>query len=228
MSGASNYVQAAVVALAVVLAGVVAMKLYKRKEGFVGPGYRAGTQSWPHVSYHDKRYQPYTVLNKKLDAIRGYRNDGFGQDPIYATPQGLDRYHRSGAWIKPELIAEAERQDWYSATDADSVGAFNPESGREGFTDVMQPHTPEPKMDYDGYVTDLIADPRMRDNQRRWVEEMKPWSGTPRAVDKLEMDVYVPFVGLQRPQAVVQYNPMMLTEIDSGDLAVNKPFRFTG
>jgi hypothetical protein len=48
------------------------------------------------------------------------------------------------------------------------------------------------------------------------------------AVDDLEMENYLHFTGLARPQAVVQNQPLQLTEIDTYDLAHNKKFNFTG
>lgn len=171
---------------------------------------------------------PYMSLNKQLDEIRGYRNDGFNQPPFYSFPYGLDAYHRSGAYITPENVAEAEREQWFSALDADQAGQFNTELGREGFTDTMQYHQAAPAIDYGSYITDLVVDPRTRDNHNRWVEEMKPWSGVAMKVDSLDMENYVDFQGLRRPQAVVQYNPLQLTEIDTFDLSVNRPFNFMG
>ena len=174
------------------------------------------------------QYNPYTVLNKQLDEIRGYRNDGFRQTPFYRLPRGLDRYHRAGAQISPEMVAEAEREQWYGATSSDNSGQFNTELTQEPASDTVQYHTASPAIDYGAFVTDLVVDPRTRDNHQRWVEEMKPWSGTAMAVDDLDMENYVDFQGLRRPQAVVQYNPLQLTEIDTFDLAKNKKFNFQG
>jgi hypothetical protein len=224
---------AVLLALLVVLAIVLAYhfgggkKLLGGAEGFAagGPGCAAVHQQY---TAGDPPYNPYMSLNKQLDAIRGYRNDGYNQPPMYSFPYGLDAYHRSGAYLRPEDLAEAEREAWFSALDADQSGQFNTELAHEGFTDTMQYHTAAPALDYGSYVTDLVVDPRTRDNHQRWVEEMKPWSGVAMKVDNLEMDNYVDFIGLRRPQAVVQYNPLFITEIGPEDLAVNPPFRFTG
>ncbi len=200
-------------------------------EGFAGGAAAAGgckPGATVHQRYPCPRYNPYTVLNKQLDSIRGYRNDGYGQPPFYRHPRGLDAYHRAGAHLRPEDVAEAERMQWFTATSADCSGSFNTELCAEPTTDVMQYHSAAPAIDYNSYVTDLIVDPRTADNHRRWVEEMKPWSGTAMKVDTLDMENYIDFQGLRRPQAVVQYNPLQLTEIDTFDLSVNKPFRFQG
>lgn len=182
----------------------------------------------PHQQYPVGPHNPYTVLNKQLDAIRGYRSDGYNQPPFYRHPRGLDRYHRAGAHLNPEDVAEAEREQWYAALDSDRAGSFNTELAQDATADTMQYHSPSPAIDYGSYITDLIVDPRTRDNHRRWVEEMKPWSGTAMKVDDLDMENYVDFTGLRRPQAVVQYNPLQLTEIDTYDLAKNKKFNFQG
>ena len=188
-----------------------------------GENFTAGHQQYP-AGMHN----PYTVLNKHLDGIRGHRHDAYNQRPVHQHPRGLDRYHRSGADLKPEDIAEAERAQWYTALGADHTETFNPEMMHDIQADSMQYHTTSPALDYDTYVTDLVIDPRTRDNHRKWVEEMKPWSGTAMKVDDLDMENYVEFTGLRRPQAVVQHNPHQLTEIDSDDLAKNAKFNFKG
>lgn len=219
-------------ALVVVLVIVVAYQSgvgRKKKTETPPDGFVASTGAVVPTPYQGGEFNPYTVLNKRLSTIRGARNDGAGnQKPFYRRPRGLDAYVQAGANVKPEQIAEAERQQWYAATASDNTDSFNPELAHEGFTDTMQYHTQAPAIDYDSYITDLVSDPRMRDNHQKWVEEMKPWSGVAMKVDTLEMDNYVDFTGLRRPQAVVQYNPMQLTEIDTNDLAVNPKFNFRG
>jgi len=226
-------------ALIIALVTVLALAAVYYVGGWGRAGFTAAAESFTgagcckpgaavHQSYPCGRYNPYTVLNKQLDSIRGYRNDGFGQPPFWRHPRGLDAYHRAGAHLRPEDVAEAERMQWFTATSADNSGSFNTELAAEPTTDVMQYHSAAPAIDYNSFVTDLVVDPRTKDNHRRWVEEMKPWSGTAMKVDDLEMANYVDFQGLRRPQAVVQYNPLQLTEIDTFDLSVNQPFRFQG
>jgi hypothetical protein len=57
---------------------------------------------------------------------------------------------------------------------------------------------------------------------------MTPFSGTPTMVDNLDeaLEASINFTGLRRPQAVSQYNPTFVTEIDSRILAGNCPFNF--
>ena len=132
--------------------------------------------------------------------------------------------------LRPEQIAEAEREQWLAATDADHTGSFNPELSQDMQTDTMQYHTAQPNIDYSGYITDLVADPRTRENHQRWAEEMKPWSGTAMTVDNMDeaMEAGVDFVGLRRPQGVQQNNPHQLTERDSNTFAGNAKFNFKG
>ena len=213
---------------------VVALLYYGRgwlssgsRDGFRGANTAYGNV---HQQYPDGRWNPYTVLHKQLDTIRGYHNDGFRQPPFWRSPKGLDRYHRSGASMKPEMIAEAEREQWYAAAGTDQAGHFNTELVQDPAKETFQYHTPNQAIDYGSYITDLIVDPRTKDNHERWVEEMKPWSGTAMAVDDLEeaQEATVDFIGLRRPQAVVQYNPLQLTERDTYTLSGNAKFNFKG
>jgi hypothetical protein len=217
---------AILIALLVVLVIVVVcwgggwMKKRGRFDGFTT------TQAAP---FEYGTYNPYTVLNQQLSEIRGYRNDGYNQKPFYELPQGLDRYHRSGADIKPEEVSRAERDAWYFAPTRDHAGTFNTELIQDPTSDTMQFHdTSVPDIDYGTYITDLIIDPRTKDNHQRWVEEMRPWSGTATTVDTFDVEPYIDFIGLRRPQAVVQFNPLQLTEVDTYDISGNHKFNFQG
>ena len=68
----------------------------------------------------------------------------------------------------------------------------------------------------------------MMQAQRVWAKEMKPWSGVARKIGEIEVENYLHFQGLRRPQAVPQHAPLQLTEVDQYDLAKNKKFRFSG
>lgn len=173
---------------------------------------------------------PYTALHNKLELIRGSRHDGYGQKPVWDQPHGLDRYIRSGAHLRPEDIAEAEREQWFAATEASHSEGFNTELSQDMQTDTMQYHTTQPSIDYSGLITDLVVDPRTRENHQRWAEEMKPWSGTAMMVDNMDeaMEAGADFIGLRRPQAIVQHNPLQLTERDTYTYATNPKFNFKG
>jgi hypothetical protein len=227
-----NTTAAIIIALLVVLFIVVAYKMgwvakaktmMSSKAGFVN----AYTGTAVPKPYQGGDYNPYTVLDKRLATIRGARpKDAYNQVPWFRLPGGLDAYHKAGATVKPSQIQSAEQQQWYAESSA-MTPAFNPEKAHEGFTSDAD-SAGGTGINYDDYVTDLVVDPRTRDNHRKWVEEMKPWSGVAMKVDNLDLEPDVNFIGLRRPQAVVQYNPLQLTEVDTSDLSVNSKFNFRG
>ena len=59
---------------------------------------------------------------------------------------------------------------------------------------------------------------------------MKPWSGAAMIVDNMDeaMEAGTDFIGLRRPQAIVQHNPLQLTERDTYTYASNPKFNFKG
>ena len=176
----------------------------------------------------DPPNNPYTVLNKQIDDLRGSKNDGFGQPPIWRQPHGLDRYHRSGARLKPEDIANAEREQWYGETSRAGIQTYDPSAGADIAGDAVQYHTAAPAMDYGTFITDLVIDPRTKENHAKWVSEMQPWSGTAMMVDDLDeaQEATTDFIGLRRPQPVAVYNPVSLTERDTMTFIGNKRFNF--
>lgn len=219
---------AILVALLVVLVIIVAYQGSGWMKGRGGScdGFAADSAGPLHQQDLPRRHK----LNKQLDSIRGHRHDGYNQVPLWRQPHGLDRYHRSGAHLRPEHFAEAEREQWFAATEADRSGSFNTELSQDAQTDTMQYHTAQPGIDYSGYITDLVVDPRTRDNHQRWAEEMKPWSGTAMMVDDMSeaLEATTHFTGLRRPQAIVQHNPLQLTENDTHTFSSNAKFNFKG
>ena len=191
---------------------------------------------------------PYTAIHKQFDAIRGQRNDGFKQDPPWMHAQGPDRfqkpdvcqkpdvypmpdvYQKPDVHQKPDRIANAEREQWFAATDADSSNSFNTELAQELHSGTVQFNSAQPGIDYPSYITDLIADPRTRENHEQWAREMKPWSGSTNVVDDMHeaLEAGIDFIGLRRPQAVAQYNPYQVTELDASNLIANPKFNFRG
>jgi hypothetical protein len=125
---------------------------------------------------------------------------------------------------------------------------FDPESflameqSHRNLVSARQPHHYEPEqhgnntthgsigdMDFNSYITDQVADPKVRENHKKWVNEIKPWAGTAaRTNDDMSeaMEASVHFVGLRRPQAVKQYNPHQVTEVDESTFTGNKKFNF--
>lgn len=162
-----------------------------------------------------------TMLNHQLDMARGMRSDGFRQEPAYRNVNMMAAHANSGASVNPSQIARAEQEQWMMSHAYDAEKAFSASSDDvHGGKD----------MDYGSYVTNLIVDPRTASNHKKWVDEMKPWSGTATTVDDLEeaMEATTNFVGLRRPQPIVQYNPLQLTEQDSFTFISNPKFNFRG
>jgi len=140
------------------------------------------------------------------------------------------RNNKSGAYLSPEQLAEAEYEQWNEVTKDNSSGTFDTELSHDMSADALQYHKSHPAMDYDSYITDTVVDPRTKDNQRRWANEMKPYSGTAMTVDNLDeaMEACTHFTGLRRPQCVVQDNPLQITERDCDTFRHNKKFYFQG
>jgi hypothetical protein len=153
---------------------------------------------------------PYAAAHRRLDAQRGQ-----------------DRSRRAGGELRPEHFAEAEREQWYAATEADHTGAFDAE---QAHSDAVQYHTTQPAIDYSSFITSQVVDPRTQSNHARWASEMKPWSGTAMVVDDMDeaLEASTHFTGLRRPQAIVQNNPLQLTEQDSRTFSGNSKFNFKG
>jgi len=225
---------AVLVGLLIVLVAVIA---YQSSKKTGGEGFCGGTDTLPF--YPPGVHNPYTILNKQIGALRGARHDAFNQPPLWRQPGGLDRYHRSGATIRPEDVAAADRAMWFTAphggTDAQSDHEMHdaPEvhdihgthGTHEGFAG-----NGSGGMDYNTYIADLVVDPRTRDNHHRWVEEMRPWSGTAAMVDDMDeaMEATTHFTGLRRPQPIAIHNPLQLTERDTSTFISNARFNFKG
>ena len=183
----------------------------------------------------------YAVLNRQLDARRGVRGDGYKQS--HPLDAGMSAYHRAGHHLTPGDLANMDRAAWFAGDAPAEEGNIGQRSDAAMLAlsqnspeqtpghvaehlDAGRLSTVEKVQDYGTYITDLVVDPRSRDNHAKWVADVKPWSGTARMVDTLEVEDYIPFLGLQRPQAVAQNNPLQLTEVDAFDLAKNKKFIF--
>jgi hypothetical protein len=229
---------AILVALLVVLILMIAYhSCNNKREGFLG--------GWADDKLLRFEEDARAISNDRLFTMRGHhRNDGYRQSdpwerPVYVDeaarhyapqqPYGLDRFHQTGRYLTPEDITNAEQQDWYDYTAESNTGNFNAELAADSNGgDTMQYHTAEPAINYGDFITDMIIDPRTKENHNKWVEEMKPFSGGPMMVDNMDeaIEASIDFRGLRRPQAVVQNNPLFITEIDTRLLASNCPFNF--
>jgi len=187
------------------------------------PGYRSHFTGGGPAIHYSEAGNPYPALHRQLEATRGRRHDGYNQTPTWKKQHNSTLTH--------EQVSEAERGQWLAATEKNSTGAFNTELAQDTQTDTMQYHSAQPSMDYGGYITDLIADPRTRENHSRFADEMKPFSGGALKVDDLDeaLEAGTHFHGLRRPQAIVQKKTAhQLTEVDASILSSNAKFNFKG
>lgn len=176
----------------------------------------------PPVLSQDFRTQR-AAHEKILDSVRGNPDAASIRDALLSK-YNADR--RQGSNVRVEDIAEAERAVWDSSHDSDGTAAYDPVAGATTSGDALQYHAKGPVIDYDGYIAKLIMDDRTRDNHAKWVKEMRPWSGAIHNVDTFSTGNYLSWRGLRRPQAVVQVNPLFVTETSPDDLAENKKFNF--
>jgi hypothetical protein len=86
-----------------------------------------------------------------------------------------------------------------------------------------------PNADYSAYINSLVADNRMIDNHKKWVNEMIPWSGTARNVDNIEEALAnsTNWLGLRRPQPIAQGpESLFITELGPTNFINNPKFNF--
>lgn len=170
---------------------------------------------------------PYTAIQDAIGEVRG-RPDA--KDILLSGPGPLEAVQRSMAELTPEDLMAAERTAWAVTMEREMSAPFNTEKMTDISSDTMQAFETSPAIDYQTMITDIVVDPRTRENHRQWIDEMTGWSGTTTMkVDILEPELYLNWTGLRMPQAGVgQYNPLQLTEVDDTDLAKNRDFRFQG
>lgn len=111
-------------------------------------------------------------------------------------------------------------------SDAAAIGAADA-AARIGMR-TCKPDVNADSNDYNSYIRSLVCDDRMMANQAAWVKEVQPFSQTSLKINDFDIEPYVDFIGLRRPQAVAVYNPTQLTELAPEDLASNKKFDFQG
>ncbi len=170
---------------------------------------------------------PYVGVQNAIEAVRG---DPDAHAILQEGRPALEAVYRSTAMLTPEDLMKAESAAWAAATEADQAAPFNTEKMTNIDEDTMQHFETAPAQDHMTMIQDLVVDPRMRDNQELWAQEMRGWSGTSTIkADTFEPQLYLNWQGLRMPQAGVgQVNPLQLTEVDDSDLAVNRPFKFNG
>jgi hypothetical protein len=178
---------------------------------------------------------PYTILNRRLDMVRGQPNAARYIVPnAQMVARGERRLKRAlqKATASPEQVMHAERASWAAMRSAEG-GGDNTETYGDAAAETIAAYETSPDLDYGKYITDLVADPYTILNHKAWANEMSSWSRTTFSPETPE-DLYemeeaaIDFRGLRRPQAVVVSNPQSLTQITSEQLASNKKFDFQG
>lgn len=111
---------------------------------------------------------------------------------------------------------------------------YNPESflameQAERNKQALQQPSEFDNMNFSEYLTNQVTDPTVRENHKKWVKDIGPWSGiAARNMDNMDeaLEASVNFMGLRRPQAVKQYNQHQVTELDESSFSGNKKFVF--
>lgn len=167
-----------------------------------------------------------TMVNDWIVENRGKRASDLARG---TTMEWLDRHHTAGVHVGPEAAATAEQELWTGAQADDGIQTFDSEQAYDSQQDAVRYHQKTPAS-YDDRLASTVLDSRSVENHRKWVESVKPWSGTATTVDTVDeaMEASISFVGLQRPRPVAQHNALQLTEIDYTHLMGNSDFRFTG
>jgi hypothetical protein len=190
---------------AVLIALVIVVILYRPL--FTMSGFTSGT--------------PRTMLNYQMNLAQQANGD-LRREIFDSNLKAAATYAASGSVdVKPAMIAQAEQEQWMSSNAFDSEKAYSCNA---------DDYAGGKDMDYDAYVTNLVVDSRTLENHHKWVNEMKPFSGVARSVDDMEeaVEASTEFVGLRRAQPIVQYNPLQLTEKDTGTFISNPKFNFRG
>lgn len=224
--------KSAIVAVLVVAAIVVIVAVMKKKKkeparARFTPARVAGDAGYYKQLASAYKKAPYAAIQNAIGEVRG-RPDA--KDLLLDGPGPLEDVQRSMALLTPEDLMAAERSAWAVASEREMAAPYNVEKMTDLAADTLQAYETSPAIDYQTMVTDIVLDPRTRENHRQWVGEMQGWSGTTTMkVDTLEPELYLDWRGLRMPQAGVgQYNPLQLTEVDDTDLAKNRDFRFQG
>jgi hypothetical protein len=174
---------------------------------------------------------PYTKINKFIDYARGARASDLakGSLPPWQVPGALERYHQSGALVRPEDITQAEDSLWISSLENQGIAKYDTELAFDSGNDAVGYHKAAP-IEYNEMITDTVLDPRAVENHAKWAESMIPWAGVSTSPDTLDevLEATTNFIGLRRPQPIAQYNALQVTERDTMTFLGNHKFNFQG
>jgi hypothetical protein len=215
-----------------------------RKEGFTGGA--------PVVR---EAADPYTELNNFIDRARGMSASELAGHsiPPWQIPGEIERYyqskmpwnkpaepwqrpgeepsrfHQSGVTVQPEQAAAAEQEAWTAALESNSSAVYNTENAYDSYSDATACHESAP-LDYNTHITETVLDKHAVENHNKWATSMMPWAGTSTSPDTLDeaIEASTDFIGLRRPQAIVQHNALQVTERDMYTFLGNAKFNFLG
>lgn len=218
-----------------------------RKEGFTGGG--------PANAARREPMDPYTELNNFIDKARGMSASELAGHslPPWQIPGEIERYyqskmpwkkpgepwqrpgeeparfHQAGVTVQPEQAAAAEQEAWTAALESSSAAPYNTENAYDSYSDATACHESAP-LDYNTHITETVLDKHAVENHNKWANSMMPWAGTSTSPDTLDeaMEASIDFIGLRRPQPIVQHNALQVTERDMYTLLGNAKFNFLG
>lgn len=168
--------------------------------------------------------------------VLGWFGDGTSRPPSGASQKsglhGRDVQARSGSYITPEALAAAEQQAW-APSSSTAAPRYDVLKGRSPGSDLTQQLGNYQEGDWGQQLTDLALDSRTREQHRKWVDEVGPFSQGAFSVDNLDEAVAMAqprqgitaFRALALPQGPYS---MQLTELDSNqyNAQFNRQFRF--
>lgn len=157
---------------------------------------------------------PRELLNNQLDDLRG-------RSPAHHAPRARWRHRmpvpQSSISLDPDTTMHNLRDP---QTNDDRIASAEQE----------QWATPGSSYDHMASITDLVVDPRTKEQHRQWTNNMSPFSGRPMMVDNME-EAFAqshPFTGFSRPRSVVQNNPLQVTEADHSTFSDSRRVVFNG
>jgi hypothetical protein len=165
-------------------------------------------------------------LDGGSDINLGTKNcTGFGEDTVcsnfYDYITNTNNIFNNNNLISGK-ISTAEQEMWLANRNDPSI-AIDSNLGASSYANN------NPNADYSAYINSLVADNRMIDNHKKWVNEMTPWSGTARNVDNIEeaLSNSTHWLGLRRPQPIAQGSEaLFLTELGPTNFINNPKFIF--
>lgn len=197
----------------------------------VGEAAKDDATSWASgdKSFYGRIGQELANRNASIGTRVGVRNDAAGWGSSRQALSMDPPATRNGSYMSPERLAEAEQSAWapYSAS---ATPHYDVMKGRYPGSDLTQQLGQYQEGDWAQQISDLALDPRTREQHRKWVDEVGPYSQTAFSVDNLDEAVAMaqPRVGITAFRALTPAQSsctLQLTELDAEQHAQQfKPF----